>query len=298
MKAKTLIMYIAALAVLLPLTGCGDRYISVPYTRPAQVNMKDYKAIFVADFTGPNGRELTFAVKKMLVDLKRFDILESFNSAKNTAAAVVIEGDMVQDDYEEKVKENRTYKDDKGASHVEFGLVGRWTTSVNLKIIDISTSKVLYALNAEKTKEITKSDKDRKPKVEKSELSNLKEDVHNIVANSAVNLLIPRTEYVRVRVMEDDDLPELEHGLEYARTGDFENAIVFFKKALDKTKDNEKLAKVYYDIGIAYQYSYDFTNAYQNLYKATTLSQEVLYQDALIAMQKMKNDYDEYMKQL
>ena len=123
-------------------------------------------------------------------------------------------------------------------------------------------------------------------------------DAHKLVAQSIVNLILPSTEYVSVRMMNDDDLPELDSGIEFAKKGDFEKAIEVFRKAVDNTKDKEKLAMIYYNIGICYQYSYKFGEARSNLEMASSLSDEELYKKAIPKLEKMQSDYEEYMRQL
>ncbi len=276
---------------LLFLSACGDRYISVPYTRPAQVNLKDYNALFIADFKGENGSKIAFELKKQLVDLKRFDILESFYAAHNTSAAA-IEGDVVFDTYEEKVKEGSSYKDDKGVYHKEFTVEGKWNSSINFKIIDIKTSKVITALTTDKTTYITRSEKDRKPVIDKASVNKLMNEAHQMIASSIIKLILPTTEYVSVRMMSDDFLPELDKGIDLAKKGDFEGAIEIFRKAIENTKDKEKQAKVYYNIGICYQYNYKFDDARRNFNMAVSLfGEEDLYKEALRKVDNMEKDY-------
>jgi tetratricopeptide (TPR) repeat protein len=298
MKFKFFTLALGFIGLVTFLTSCGDKYITVPYTRPAQVNMKEFKALFIADFIGENGSKITFELKKLLLNMKRFDILESFNAARNTNAAAVIEGDVVMDEYGEKVKEGSQYKDDKGNTHRDYSLEGRWDTNVNIKISDIKSSKIIYAANTEKSSFIKRTEKDRRPVVDKYVKNDMMNDAHKLIAQSIVNLILPSTEYVSVRMMNDDDLPELESGIEFAKKGDFEQAIEVFRRAVDKTKDKEKLAMVYYNIGICYQYSYKFDEARSNLNMASSLYEDDLYKNAIPKLEKMQSDYEEYLRQL
>jgi tetratricopeptide (TPR) repeat protein len=66
--------------------------------------------------------------------------------------------------------------------------------------------------------------------------------------------------------MKDGDIPELKIGIEYAQAGQMDEAVKKFEEAVQNAKTNPKLkasdvARAYWDLGLAYEYSDQFDKA-------------------------------------
>jgi tetratricopeptide (TPR) repeat protein len=86
-------------------------------------------------------------------------------------------------------------------------------------------------------------------------------------------------------------MPELGTGISYAQLGHWDKAIILFKSVPEKYPKNENIHKAYYDLGIAYKWSYMFSEARENLEKAYLLKNKSEYYDEIQRLASFEQEY-------
>ncbi len=302
------------LIIGLTLTGCGGTYIKVLVPKPSEANMGKFKRIAIGNFTGERANLLTFDLKQDLLENGRFEVLDFNNlnailrehnlslnavtegtsvreATEVLGATALISGDIITDDYAEDVKKGKKYTDDKGKSHVIMTLVGKGTISVNFQITDLTTGKIIYLKNIKKTREKGESAADRKPKFDDDEINSLMASVRADVVNSFIDKIIPHQYKVSVEMLEDDELPQMKRGIDYASMGEWGFAADIFKQEAEKPVKAEAKSKAYYNLGVCYQYSLRFDDAVRAYDKALSLYPDELYSNSIRKCRQMEEDY-------
>lgn len=126
-------------------------------------------------------------------------------------------------------------------------------------------------------------------------------DLRDDIANRFVHEISAREVVVDVKLLTDGGLPELERGVALARDQKWREAIVVFQTVIDKYPGNEKLHKAYFDLGVAYEYDFQFDLAWQNLQNALASEDEDDYHRELQACRRFEQEYrwrQRYLKRL
>ncbi|MBF0530485.1 MAG: tetratricopeptide repeat protein [Deltaproteobacteria bacterium] len=95
----------------------------------------------------------------------------------------------------------------------------------------------------------------------------------------------------------------LEKGIEQARAGLWDQAVVLFNQAVaastaDPGIKPKAAARAHWDLGLAYEYTGRFDEAYSEIRKAYELTNEPEYGQELMNVKKMKEEKEELKKQL
>jgi tetratricopeptide (TPR) repeat protein len=101
--------------------------------------------------------------------------------------------------------------------------------------------------------------------------------------NDLVASLMAHTSIRRISFYEDDDLPELEEGAHLIAKGNYAGAISKFQMATEKYPSSESVYKAYYNLGVVFEYDYQFEKALvslriaDELHPAENFKQEMAY---------------------
>ncbi|MEX2116491.1 MAG: tetratricopeptide repeat protein [Bacteroidota bacterium] len=76
-------------------------------------------------------------------------------------------------------------------------------------------------------------------------------------------------------------MPELRQGILQAKTGRWKESLAIFLDAIDRYRGYENLHKAYFDAGVAYEYTHQYSLAREFMERALDLSPERDYEDEL-----------------
>ena len=304
-------------AALLPLLGaCGGyRTVRVPMLRPAEINLSAYPSLGVTSLGGDTGNEIASLIEEKLVEGGHFQVVDRTHmtqvmdelrlSASDLAqgnnavklGGLVTAGALISGSVDARYRElprSRTWKDSKGASQTEHWKEGEAYLRANLKLIDVTSGRLLLARSFE-AKEETRASLapsgggfalkllgalaeaagpiDHRP----PDRSMLERDARTRVVEAFVNAVAPRKEEVEVRFAVDAKIPQLESGIGWAQRGEWKKAQDSFAEALhaaenDPRIDSKVLAKAYLDAGLAHALGGDHAGGLKLLGKAYDLS--------------------------
>lgn len=91
----------------------------------------------------------------------------------------------------------------------------------------------------------------------------------------------PRELLVEVTLFEDSDMPELEQGIRQAKAGRWKESLGIFLDAAERYRGYENVHKAYFNAGVAYEYTHQYSLAREFIERAITLSPEEEYLDEL-----------------
>jgi len=111
----------------------------------------------------------------------------------------------------------------------------------------------------------------------------------------------PREVTVEVTLFEDRDMPELEQGIRMARAGKWKEALGMFLDAIERHRGHEEIHKAYYDAGVAYEYTHQYSHAREFLGRALELHDEPEYELELNRCIRYEREWkwrEEYLEKL
>jgi curli biogenesis system outer membrane secretion channel CsgG len=315
---KYYIPVLLALAILFQ--SCGVSYVRVPVTRPAEVNMTKFKKVTIGEFTGhKGGYEVFSALTSALVASGKFEVLDRQNLDRILlenelaisgitegegatrlqnliGAAALVSGHVSSFDFTDKVERGEPYKDKDGKSHVSFTRSALATVNVTFRITDLTSGRIIFSRPLEQRKEMKTSAVDKDPDfIDKKKLLSI---ATGMVIDEFLSLIMPHTVFVSVELLDDSDLPDMEKGISFAKAGSWNMAIDVFHGLTSVSMDNEKLSKVYYNLGISYQYNYEFAEARQAFNKALSLHNDDRYVNAINNCRLMEYEQEKVRQQL
>ena len=324
------------LALLLPLLcACGGyRSVRVPMLRPAEINLSAYPSLGVTSLAGDQGNEVATLIEEKLVEGGRFQVVDRTHmnqvmnelrlSASDLAqgnnavklGGLVTAGALVSGSVDVNYRElprSRTWRDKNGTDHTEHWIDGEAHVRANLKLIDVSTGKLLLARSfdakeesrgalgpsgggnfalallgavAEAAGPINHTPPDR---------LKLERDARVKVVDEFINAVAPRKEQVEVRFAEDAKLPQLESGIGWAQRGEWKKAQDSFNDAVhaaenDPRIDSKVLAKGYLDCGLAHVLGGDHPGGIKLLNKAYELSADTYVLDQIDFAKRLEDE--------
>jgi tetratricopeptide (TPR) repeat protein len=278
------------------LVACGTVPVRVPVVRPAEINMAPYQTVAIGDIRGRGDRVFGATLEEALVASNRFQVLDrqhmtgvmrelrlsASDLAEPTNAAklgkVMIAGALIYGDvdesYGEAPSDERVNNKDGSVTHVHR-LRGELTMRATFKIVDVATGRLLIAKTYEERRADTTVGYDRRP--EPVDVPTLERAARNAVVDRFMRAILPHQEYVTAHFQKDSDLPQLEGGIGWAERGEWKKAQDSFTAAIADSQKNPKvksdqLAKAYWNLGLAYEYSGDYDKATTTVQKAYDLS--------------------------
>ncbi|MFL5379423.1 MAG: tetratricopeptide repeat protein [Myxococcales bacterium] len=298
MPTPSTILRIAGAALLLLSWACATAApIRVPAVRPAEIDMAPYETVAVGQLGGKADPGLAQGVEEALVASKHFQVIDQQRTAaalreqqlswsdlsqpakaaklgKVLGKSILIYGAADQS-YREESSEQRMKENDSITTLVK--LLGEMTVRATFRLVDVSTGQTVVTETYEEKRSDTSNAVDRRPDpIDKQRLAR---SARAELVERFLKAVLPYQEYVTAAFQTDSDLKELDRGIGFAEQGEWKKAEEAFGAAVaNLTKspdpDRKKLAKAYWNLGLAYEYAGDYDKATQTVRKAYELTQD------------------------
>jgi len=294
-SSVTKIVFSSVLLLILA-SGCSTVKVPMKVTHPAEINMTEYKQIAVGDIDGNMGRAFSDGIKNSLVESGRFKVVDRSRMKQVMAELNLSQSDlidsknrvklgrllsasaMIAGHTEGKYKEKITTSKGKCGSKKEgyytctrYHRKGVYSTSGSIDVIDVATGEIIRSKVLNASYKDTNSATDKRPDpIDKDSLA-AKALSRNI--NTFLKSIKPWTETVHVPFKTDGSIPDLEKGINQAKIGDLDKSIRTFADAAKAAEGNAKIkpksiATAYFDLGLAYHFSWEFDKAIAAFKKA------------------------------
>lgn len=313
-------------AITLLLLGCGPS-VMLTVQRPAEVNLAEYKTMAVGDFVGERGIRSVYSrnIEELLTDklfeTRAFEIVDRQNIdrllaeqslslsglvdetstveiGKLLSSAVLMFGRVSKNEYNEETSKSDEKEDSDGKKYHTHHRTGKYSLDVNIRLVDVSTGKILLTRTFKASKTANTSAKDKAaPEIN---VDKLFRDCVDDIAFQFTRMIAPYDERVKVSFEKDRGLPELDLAVTQIRLGDWDDAINTLRAAtLKPALDDKTRAKAYYNYGLATMYNGRYNDAENAFRRAMQLrSGRNKYQDAIIRVRKEKEKAEELQRQL
>lgn len=290
---------------LLLFNACATVKVPIRVTHPAEINMSEYKQVAISRIKGKIGRDFEEVLKNRLVEHSRFEVVERrrlrqimgelaisqsdladpenrIKLGKLLSASAMIAGRM-GGSYSEKITtfKMKCRSRDRGEYKcTRRTREGTYNTSGSIDVIDIQSGRVI------KSKLLNESCKSKTSATDAAPLRIDRGTLARKCAEKNVNVFIKAisawTETVRVPFIKDGKIPELEKGINLAEIGEMDEAIRTFAAAARAAENNpgiklKSIAKAYWDLGLAYEYTWEFDKAIGAFKKAYSMHPEKSY---------------------
>lgn len=302
-------------APLLLCAACATAPVRVPALRPAEVNLAAYPSVAVGGLGGRgDARALSDGLQDALAASRRFRVVDrgqisdalsalqlsasdaadpanAVRLGKMVSAAALISGEV--DERYAETPDEIPYKDREGHKHVVRTLTGEAVVRATLRVVDVSTGRLLLARTYEDKKTESSRAEDARPQpVERAQLV---QRARQMVIDRFLQAIVPYQEWVVSRFENDPDLPQLAEGIAWAERGDWEKAKERFASAAEVAgKDGKpsarKLGKARWDLGLAFEYSGAYDEAAALIRKAYEAAGEKDYLSELDAIEQLRAD--------
>lgn len=285
--------------ILLLLNGCSST-TSITTTRPAGILLDNRVMVGVGEIQGDRSHEFCKEMKQYLAEYFPAICvppaeLEDYNSlvmifgtySSGTDEKVVSEG------FGDKEKE---YKRKTWTSRFRYYITDVRTGN------SISSGEVIY----EETETTEYKETSFLGGIIESIGSSIMESIfkkekerQRLLISKLISELQPHVDKIKVELMKDSDLSELEVGNIAARERRWEDAISSFMLTIERYPNNKNIHKAYYNLGVAYEYTYRFEDALLYLKKAFEMSNNPIYQKEIESCERFQQEYrwhEEYPK--
>lgn len=270
-------------------TGCAPSMM-VPVIRPAEINLRGINKIAIGEIRGDGGQIVSDLLTTKLFESGKFEVVDRANLdrimrehslnlggavdektaaqlGKLVGAAVLVFGNISTFKYELKPTKGEPWTDKQGGTHQSHYKKGIAKMTATIQVVGLTTGTVLAAKTISKQTEDSKSADNEWP--EDPDRDVIVGAAVNETVASFIKMIAPYTEYVNVTFAKNDSkLPELEQGVNFAKAGQWNDAIEQFRSATVKAPTHQG---AYYNLGLAYEYSNQFDKAEEALKTANKI---------------------------
>lgn len=293
---KSTYKVLQCLIILIAVTGCSTVRVPIAVIHPAEINMKAYDQIAISNINGNLGDNFADNLKQKLVESERFKIIDRARMqeilkelkmsqsdltnpkkraklGKLMAASALITG-SAKGKYREGTSSKQTtcfnLFTQSAYDCTKYTREGIYTTSGGIDIIDVQTGELLRskALKAKRKKSTTVTNATPQM-IDQDALiaSAMNENVDMII-----RAITPWKQTINAPFAKVDDIPELERGINRARLGKIDEALVIFVGACKKAEmtpglSPKKISEAFWDLGLAYEYTEQFGKATETFEK-------------------------------
>lgn len=312
------------------LSGCSTVGIKVPVTRPAEINLRGKSEIIIGEVSGRGGAEIADYLKEKVIESGRFKLIDRQHLnrvlgelklstsdladsekqkqlGKLMTGSILVVGRVSQYKYgEDMKKEKSTCTRGSGKKTVKYTCyhyqrTGVATVKTSFSVIDIQTGQNLKAKTIKfEESDLTTATDEYPAEIDKDSLLDI---CKKKVATNFMKAIAPYKEYVVANFQKDGDLPMLEIGINYARTGQWEDATSQFQSAVQQAGGNADIspstaAKAHWDLGLAYEYTYRFDEAITEIKKAYQLSGDADYLKEVSNVKRLRKEQQKLKEQM
>ena len=306
--------------------GCGTKSMLMTVTRPAEVNLKGYNKIAIGDIVDGTGevnrhaQDVADDLTAALFDSETFEVLDRQNLnrimsehklglsgiidessaaelGKIIGAAVLVFGRIQGDKYDETTSKADPWKDKNGNWHQTHYRTGTYDMSVNLKVIDIKTAKILAVRSLFSSKTSQNSADNKWP--EEIDKDILYTKCLKSITSQFMKMVAPYDVQIKASFQTDTLLPEVDQALTQLKIGEWDEGIKLFEEATKKQNLEPKIqAKAFYDLGLAQMYGGDYDASIENFKEAMKLMpSKKIYQNAITTAKSEKEKAEKLKEQ-
>jgi hypothetical protein len=327
MKSK-----VAALSAVFMMAGCASTTkIPITVTHPAEINMSAYKQIAIGEFSGAKGQELADELKENLVNdpsfkvvdrsqlnqilgelqLSQSDLADSASSraklGKLLGATVLLTGKNIEVNYSDKTTyENRTctriisQKKSEEYPCKQYTRVCGADNSGSIDVVDVQSGQIIKSRRLKGGYSLQTSAVDAIPACEE------RGDVERKALSSEISVFLktikPWRETVLAAFAKDSAIPSLEEGIKTAQMGDMKEAAKVFQMAAKSAETTAaikpaSIAKAYWNLGLALEYSGDYDQSLAALKKAYMIKSVPEYLAEQANVQRLRKEANELKNQ-
>lgn len=298
------------LSAFLLLTNCASPRVTVMMLKPAEINLAGVKKIAIGEIKGNAGIDTSnLLTEKLFNKSDLFEVVDRQNLERimkehklnstgivdgNTAveigkfmgAAALIFGDS-NSKYKLKRTRGDSWRDKEGRSHVKYYAKGTAIITTSLRVVGLTTGKILATKRIVKTTEKTNSSTDERP--EEPNKDALLESALTDVIDEFMRMIAPYQEPVTVR-FEDPETDFGKTAIKYAKQAQWELAIGKFK---EEKRLKPMIVGSWYNLGVAYSYSGQYDLAKETLTQANKIAPCEKCTQELVKLKKYIKDRKE-----
>ncbi|MCH7575691.1 MAG: tetratricopeptide repeat protein [Candidatus Marinimicrobia bacterium] len=286
-------------ALLLLLTACGTASVYLTVTRPAEINLSDYRKIAIADFESMKGNtsrradDLADKITEGLFASQAYEVLDRQNLAailqehslgesglidENTApqigkiigSAAILFGRIQSASYSDEVTIQKPYTDKDGKIHNYQVRRAIYQLSATLKVIDVETARILAVKTLSATSRASKRADNKLPA--KIDPNTLYMRCVNDISREFLRMIAPYQVQVRAAFLTDKLLPEVDQAVGLFRAGEWEDGIAILERVTRKKGlESDVQAKTFYNLGLALISTGRYDEAIEQLKTALSL---------------------------
>ncbi len=301
--------------------GCsGSKRLSILVTRPAEINLRDFDKIAIGEIQGSGSgfvsklsdwgkflqgveskdtwiRRFSAEMAQALTHSRRFELLDyeslKIGHGRNDVEGNValISGGILAYDYdEEETSENAKQKDKKTTkktSNRKYDRKGTARVEVQLRIVDLQTSRILASRKFSERETVRTSGKTQsEASIDNADRRRLFAACRADIVQSLVRTIVPYTERVYVSFETDKEIPELERGFRLVDAGNWDAALNIFQESTETYSKSPEVHKAYYNLGLSYMYTDRFDQARTALQEAYARKSSGKYRNALLELDR------------
>ncbi|GJL80153.1 MAG: hypothetical protein NPINA01_31420 [Nitrospinaceae bacterium] len=314
------------------MSGCTTLYVPIPLTHPAEVNLSQYENVAFGRVTGNMAPDFKICLRDELIRLSHIRIMDrpqqlhlrrenalsnSYLPRENTSnlgqlnrSSVLLFGNA-ESYYDEETTfkkktcerkievEGKEKKEKYDCTH--YKRTGTLTTFGHIDFTEEATGTILLSKNFKCSKD------DYNTSVDESPAAINKKYMYEKCLNQHVykifKAMSPWQEEVRIPFEKDYHLPNLEMGINLARERNFPGAIEIFQRELEAAQISGKIPKesvvnAYWNLGLAYEYSWQFDKADTMFRRAYEISGDGKYIKEIAHNERLKAEREELLRQI
>lgn len=294
------------------LAGCGPS-VRVPITRPAEINLKGINKIAIGEIKGNIGQSVADLITSRLFESGRFEVVDRENldrlmSEHRLSLAGVIDKDTAAQvgklsgasalifgnsnvNYNQRSWRSKLYQNKDGSTYRFFYKEGKAKMNTNLRVVDLATGKILAVKSISEVGRSEVGDKNRWPEdVDRQAV--ISKAAHKTV-NVFMKMIAPYTVYVSVN-FESTKTPAGESGVKFAKNGMWAEALEQFKLA---AKSSPNRAEAWYNLGLGYEYNYEYDEAIKALKKANQIKPSSKYIGEITSVKRLEAEQQKLAQQ-
>jgi len=315
--------------------ACSTVTVRVPVMRPAEINLRGKSELVIAGVSAPSAlmssaTEVNNLLKNAIVNSGRFKLIDrqhldkvmrelSLSQTDLTSpdsrrklgklmtGSIMLFGQVEKSNYAENVTSNRqTCTRSQGKKSIQVPCTkldrnGQADVVVAFDVIDVQTGENLKPKRLTCTERRNTSATDAQPAPIDGQ--SMIAACNQQVVERFMKAIAPWQDFVNAPFEKDGDVPPLEIGINYAKQGEWTEAIDKFKAAVDMTNGKPGIkanvvAKAHWNLGLAYEYTFQFDPATEEVKKAYDMTQNEAYLREISNIKNLKAEQDKLKEQI
>lgn len=320
---------LCTIMLLLVAPACSTVTVRVPVMRPAEINLRGKNEIVIGYIRGRESPRITGRLKQAVADAGRFKLVSREHMDEVMRELRLSASDLADADSQRKLGKLMTgsiligggvesfeYNENQGYNQttctktvnkktVEYPCTKRTRTgkaevAVAFDTIDIATGENLKPKRLQCTRtRATEATDGTPPSIDGDALL---EDCANEIVTKYLRAIAPWQDYVNAPFKKDGDAPALEIGISFAARGEWSDAIAKFQEAIDFLRskpdvDAETVAKAHWNLGLAYEYTFQFDKASEEVKRAFEMTQDAAMLRELDNIKRLRAEQEKLREQ-